>query len=76
MNKPIKKIIAREGLVLLGFGVVLLVLHLYLFCRWIEQGVYYHEKVKYSALIAIAVFYSIYLLIRFIIWAIRISKGK
>jgi len=64
MNKPIKKIIAREGLIILGFLIIGQVIWYLFFLQNFD-----HKETGFYA-------YPLYLLIRFIIWAVKTLKEK
>ena len=66
----IKKIIAREGLVLLG---IMLVGLLFFFVGVFMSNVALIGEIGYFILV---LGYPAYLLIRFILWAVKTLKGK
>ncbi|MCQ9206449.1 MAG: hypothetical protein NG740_00990 [Omnitrophica bacterium] len=90
MNKPIKKIIAREGLVIIG--ILLISLILYVYAKFLGQGAGYRgldgaifilrrQKSIFllSSLILLFGYPVRWLLhypIHFILWAIRILRAK
>jgi len=69
MNKNLKKIIAREGLILLSFGVVL-------FIGFLVLQINQLGELGSNLLIIGFLGYPVYLLIRFIIWAIKTLREK
>lgn len=83
MNKDLKKIIAREGLILLGFIVWVIIIR-----RSNVNGIFYdlaprdyaiEQKFYFADRLENLVIYCpylIYLVIRFIIWAIKALKEK
>ncbi len=92
MDAKIKKIIAREGLIILGFAVLNVLIYLtggllikmytppYLKEHGIISteelfgpGLYIQQMVPYIALFSITS-YALYLIIRFVIWAIKTLK--
>jgi len=79
MNKPLKKIIAREGLTVFGIAVASL---FFLYIRGLRDKAIHHDifsdiplSNSYMAGFILK-WVFLYLLIRFIIWAIKILKRK
>lgn len=86
MNKATKKIIAKEGLTLVGVMLIALILigasnimtkkvYLYdpdTFRLWYD----FWQQVGYLGMVILVLGYPAYLLIRFIIWAIKTVKEK
>jgi hypothetical protein len=86
-KKQIKRIIAREGIVLLGFiasGLLLLLVMNFVICPQPKVSITvdelyfnrYPPLVPYVGLYLMFFGYPCYLLIRFIIWAVRTLKNK
>ena len=74
MNKKIKRIIIREGLVIIGFGLVLLVGAK---IALTDMQVSLSMSPLGAAFFSIGIYgYPIYLIIRFTIWAIKRLKEK
>ena len=74
MNKKIKRIVIREGLVIIGFGLVLLVGAK---IALTDMQVSLSMSPLGAALFSIGIYgYPIYLIIRFTIWAIKRLKEK
>ena len=74
MNKTIKKIIAREGLVIIGIALSWLIF--ILIVTLVSQAVTWNIKGTIISFTIIISCYSFYLFIRFIIWAIRALKER
>lgn len=74
MNKRIKKLIAREGFVLCCF-VASLVITL-IVANTIFTSKYWAESIGGFGFGLLVLGYPIYLLIRFILWAIKILREK
>ena len=77
MKNDTKKIVAREGLMLLG---IILMSAIIIFALRITEFAIVGEEIgqKIVTFVFILLFlgYPIYLLIRFIIWAIKVLKEK
>jgi hypothetical protein len=69
MTPNIKKIIAREGLVIIGSIIVLALIGLVLFAIT-------RNSEWFGVILIIVYLYPIYLLVRFIIWAIRTLRER
>ena len=77
MKKDIKKIIAREGLILLGFILLsVIITFVLLTTEFAVVGEQIGQKIVTFAVILLLLGYPIYLLSRFIVWAIRTLKEK
>lgn len=77
MKKETKKIIAREGLILLG-SVLLsaIIIFTLLTTEFAVGGEQIGQKIVTFAVIFLLLGYPMYLLTRFMIWAIRILREK
>jgi hypothetical protein len=75
MNKNLKKIIAREGLIFLSIILLGTILFIWV---WVTKPLYMSigELWRNDVLIVCAIFYIPYLLIRFITWAINTLREK
>ena len=77
MKKDIKKIIAREGLILLGFILLsAIIIFALLTTEFAVVGEQVGQKIVTFAVILLLLGYPIYLLTRFILWSIRTLKEK
>ena len=79
MKKPIKKIIAREGLILLGIVTMALLFMFVLANIPDSKGIVwdnYHDNMIMVGFAFLYLGYPLYLLIRFILWAIRTLREK
>ena len=77
MKKDIKKIIAREGLVLLGIVLLsAIIIFALLVTEFAVVGEQIGQKIVTFTLILLLLGYPIYLLTRFIIWAIRTLREE
>jgi hypothetical protein len=77
MNKTIKKIIAREGLTLLGIILLsAIIIFALLTTEFAVVGEHIGQKIVTFAFMLMLLGYPIYLLTRFIIWAIRVLREK
>lgn len=72
MNNKIKKMLAKEGLIILGFVVGCYFISVALTMLTANYSVPIAEKYNFLFLFS----YSIFLIIRFIVWAIRTLKQK
>lgn len=75
MTDKTKKIIAREGLIIAGFIVI----------AWILDAIVYLSSYNYPRAIGagikdihhtIFIIFLVYVIVRFIIWAVKTLKGK
>jgi len=69
-KKRIKRIIAREGLIILGLQALFFIIAL---GSWLKYGFTY--QFVNCALIGVVVYLAI-LFVRFILWAIKVLKGE
>jgi len=84
MKAETKKVIAREGLVLLGFVILSLIMQLWGASGWYgyfaqdipDKCPAIFRLLQHYGKLLIVVGYPAYLLIRFIIWAIKTLKNK
>ncbi len=77
MKKDIKKIIAREGLILLGIIVLSAIIIFTLsITEFAVVGEQVGQKIVTFVFILMLLGYPIYLLARFIIWAIRTLREE
>ena len=77
MKKDIKKIIAREGLILLGIIVLSAIIIFALsITEFAVVGEQIGQKIVTFVFILMLLGYPIYLLARFIIWAIRTLREE
>jgi len=73
MDTKIKKIIAREGLVIIGFIVAMFIL---MFIFTINPRFLYGSGLPGVEYVIVLFGYPLYLIVRFIIWAIKTLKHK
>jgi len=77
MNETIKKIIAREGRILLGIILIsAIIIFTLLITEFAIVGEQIGQKIVTFAFMFLFLGYPIYLLIRLIVWAIRTLREK